>query len=147
MIRSEENRKKYNSYMKKYMNDLYQRKRIKIIEYLGGKCNECGSTNDLHVDHKDHTKKSFSLAKCWSYSWSILIEELKKCQLLCEECHLNKTKSEGSLAKTRTTKPRFIHGSYWTYHKHKCRCEKCIIGHQTHLQMRRDKHKNSKNDF
>jgi hypothetical protein len=29
--------------------------------------------------------------------WVILIDELSKCQLLCNDCHLDKSKLEGSL--------------------------------------------------
>ena len=65
-----------------------ERKKL-LIEMLGGKCESCGTTKNLQFDHIDPTTKSFSIAK--KYMCPIVFEEVKKCQLLCFNCHLEKT--------------------------------------------------------
>lgn len=86
---------------------------------LGGKCTFCGSTEKLEVDHINREDKSPLLRSGrrfnWSRSWSFILEELKKCQLLCDACHNNKTSEE---SKTTT------HG-LTMYKKHGCRCPIC----------------------
>ena len=68
-----------------------ERKKL-LIEMLGGKCESCGTTKNLQFDHIDPTTKSFSIAK--KYMSPVVFEEIKKCQLLCYECHLKKTSEE-----------------------------------------------------
>jgi len=68
-----------------------ERKKL-LIEMLGGKCKSCGTTKNLQFDHIDPTTKSFSIAK--RYRCKDVFEEIKKCQLLCYECHLKKTSEE-----------------------------------------------------
>jgi hypothetical protein len=48
-----------------------------------------------------------------------LLDELKKCQLLCATCHKKKTleKQEFGIESS--------HGTIWRYKKYKCRCDKC----------------------
>ena len=103
----------------------YQAKMQKIFDYLGGRCVKCGCVEDLHVDHINHLTKSFTIGENWSRSWDILEAELKKCQLLCKEHHLEKSKEEGSLAKGWNKQPRQTHGTVWSYSKYKCRCDLC----------------------
>lgn len=65
-------------------------RRTKVLEYMGGCCELCGSTDDLEIDHRDREFK-WTHRFC-SYSWSRIVAELKKCQLLCRDCHHEKTK-------------------------------------------------------
>jgi 5-methylcytosine-specific restriction endonuclease McrA len=54
-----------------------------------GPCVKCGSDKDLEVDHIDPaTKTSHNV---WSWTLERRNAELVKCQVLCYECHLNKT--------------------------------------------------------
>jgi len=103
----------------------YYVKKTKMLEYLGGKCVRCNSCTDLQIDHIDHLDKSFTVSTNWALSWDKLVVELDKCQLLCADCHLQKTMEEGSLKKSRTTQPQNLHGTVWMYSKRKCRCEAC----------------------
>ena len=79
-------------YHAKYNLNRYYQKREKYIKHLGGRCNLCNSTKNLHFDHIDSSKKSFPIGKYMTYSENIVLEELKKCQLLCDICHSQKTK-------------------------------------------------------
>jgi len=62
----------------------------RAIEFLGGKCtlcgyNKCPDAFDFH--HLDPTQKEFGIADAYCISWDRLVIELKKCQLLCSNCH------------------------------------------------------------
>lgn len=70
----------------------YHKLRAKYLELLGGKCCQCGSTNELHFDHIDPLQKKFTIGKHITYPKNVVLEELSKCQLLCDKCHIDKTK-------------------------------------------------------
>jgi predicted HNH restriction endonuclease len=62
----------------------------KAIEYLGGKCKDCGgvfhrSVYDFH--HLDESQKELALSKGRFMSWDKYKAELDKCVLLCSNCH------------------------------------------------------------
>lgn len=64
----------------------------KCVDFLGGKCVRCGyakcaSAFDFH--HRDPSKKDFQISEFRSrkYLSAIIIKELKKCDLLCANCH------------------------------------------------------------
>lgn len=66
-------------------------KKEKLVEQFGGKCIVCGykkyagALDFHHINPKD---KSFALSvKGLSYSWDSLVEEAKKCVLVCKNCH------------------------------------------------------------
>ena len=64
--------------------------KIKAIDYLGGKCVNCGYKNciaalDLH--HKGDEKKEFTISGGNLKSFEKLKSELDKCILLCSNCH------------------------------------------------------------
>jgi len=70
-----------------YQKEARRKKRIECVEYLGGKCVGCGTTENLQFDHIDRNTKSFQLAHKYGNSFAYLKPELDKCQLLCKECH------------------------------------------------------------
>jgi len=71
---------------------LYHKRRVKLIEQLGGKCAICGSTENLEFDHIDSSSKEIKIGECMSYDINLIQKELSKCQLLCKKCHIEKTK-------------------------------------------------------
>lgn len=89
-------KKKYNEYMNAYMKRKYSRRRAKAIVLLGGKCVKCGTQDKLHFDHIDPKTKINSIAQLSSCSEEKFKTELAKCQLLCDNCHKQKTLSDGS---------------------------------------------------
>lgn len=81
-----------NSYMNTYLKNKYYRMKKWAINILGGKCNKCGSRDNLEFDHMDENDKNFNISEFLrSYPVEKIEEELKKCQLLCEDCHKYKT--------------------------------------------------------
>lgn len=65
--------------------------RIKLIKENGLSCSICGynkSISALDFHHLDPTKKEFDLsARNMNRKYSSLLEESKKCILLCANCH------------------------------------------------------------
>jgi 5-methylcytosine-specific restriction endonuclease McrA len=67
--------------------DLINRRRK---DYLQDKsCVVCGATKRLEIDHIDPKTKTSH--RIWSWKDSRRIKELKKCQVLCKQCHIDKT--------------------------------------------------------
>lgn len=90
-------------------------KRRHLWFLANGPCRQCGSWDSLELDHIDPTTKvSHSV---WSWRAERREDELKKCQVLCHECHKAKTIAQFS-------KP-LVHGTINGYSKHRCRCEEC----------------------
>jgi hypothetical protein len=54
-----------------------------------GPCRRCGSWLDLELDHIDPTKKVTH--RVWSWKKEKREAELRKCQVLCYECHKKKS--------------------------------------------------------
>lgn len=57
-----------------------------------GPCAQCGSSENLEVDHKDPSQKVSH--RIWSLSKSKREAELAKCQVLCRVCHIEKSRIE-----------------------------------------------------
>jgi len=105
---------KYNAYMREYMLNRYHRRRAEAMLRIGGKCVDCGTTENLEFDHVDPTTKEFEISKIWSYSKTKLEYELEKCVLRCSFHHSQKSAIEQSVE----------HGKGNTGKKN-CRCELC----------------------
>lgn len=64
-----------------------------LKKYL--KCSRCGNEDYrvLDFDHKDRSKKSFCIGYAMSKGYGIekIKKEIKKCQVLCANCHRIKT--------------------------------------------------------
>jgi 5-methylcytosine-specific restriction endonuclease McrA len=118
MPRKDITKEEYNEYMRVYMLKRYHKQRLSMIEALGGECVECGSTEDLELDHINPSTKSFGLNHAWSKKPEAIKTELAKCQVLCKECHAKKSVYD------RGQSPA-THGSLTMYQYHKCRCEAC----------------------
>lgn len=60
----------------------------RLVDLSGGRCSKCGydrciAALDFH--HRDPSIKEFNLKT--SVPWDRLVEEAKKCDLLCANCH------------------------------------------------------------
>lgn len=66
------------------------RDKEKAIQIMGGKCIDCGFTGDHAVfdfHHLDGNTKEFTLGNIANRRWELIEKELKKCVLLCANCH------------------------------------------------------------
>ena len=77
---------------------LRKKRKQHLLERLGGKCvgykKVCGVTENLQFDHKNPEEKSFTITQKLTSTIEVLYEEVDKCQLLCPDCHLEKTKED-----------------------------------------------------
>ena len=83
-----------NEKIRKQQREYNKEKRAICLEYLGGKCVKCGTTHNLQFDHIKREGKKYNIAGRLTNDFTILKEELDKCQLLCVPCHLDKTAKE-----------------------------------------------------
>lgn len=110
---------------KKYLRERYASQRGAFVDFLGGCCSVCGSTESLEIDHINWREKSFSVGALWPRKkLPAVYEELKKCQLLCKAHHKEKTKRDLSEI-MRATRPPFKHGTFYGFMKAKCACDEC----------------------
>ena len=64
----------------------------RIVESMGGECCLCGykkCTSSLSLHHLDPTKKDFGIGaiRANPKNWSSIVQELRKCILVCNNCH------------------------------------------------------------
>ena len=70
-----------------------RRKKLRqmAVEYLGGRCMNCGYCRDikaLDFHHIDGSTKMFGLSdRGMTRSWEIIKKEVNKCVLVCANCH------------------------------------------------------------
>jgi hypothetical protein len=83
-------RRKAETY-RRWQKKARKERKQKLITLLGGKCEICGYNKSiwaLSFHHKDPTQKKFMLSvEGMLTKWDSLVEEIKKCQLLCMNCH------------------------------------------------------------
>lgn len=90
--------KDYNASINAYMKNRWEKRRAKAVEFLGGCCKRCGSTESLDFDHIDPKTKVMTIARASSRREEFFWEEVRKCQLLCKLCHIDKTAEDAKLA-------------------------------------------------
>jgi len=82
--------KKYQDCVNQHLRGI--KRKIELVEMMGGSCAACGYDRNyaaLSFHHMDKSKKSFQLdiRHCSNRKWDSLLEEVKKCKLLCVRCH------------------------------------------------------------
>lgn len=74
---------------------FFRKRKVSLIQLSGGACLDCGLAYDGHnaclfsFHHLDGSTKSFEIggAGLINHSWTVILTELKKCVMLCENCH------------------------------------------------------------
>jgi len=69
-----------------------RKRKLELIKLMGMKCERCGYDKNfaaMEFHHDDPTKKLFSLdlRSLSNRRWEVILEEVKKCRLLCSNCH------------------------------------------------------------
>jgi hypothetical protein len=100
--------------------DRYSKK-IKAINFLGGECECCGENNffKLEFHHLDSEKKEFNINELKSGRWSIIELEIKKCILVCRNCHTEIHYNDVIENRSNINKKTFLE------FKNEFKCEKC----------------------
>ena len=73
-------------------NERQMERKTKLVNLFGGACQECGYDKNysaLHFHHLDPDLKEFQLdsRKLANSSWEKILNEAKKCIILCANCH------------------------------------------------------------
>lgn len=90
-------------------------KKRRLEFFADKKCAVCGSTDSLDLDHIDPRQKASH--RIWSWSRERREEEIKKCQILCERHHQEKTNRDNGFG--------VVHGTQHGYSYYRCRCRPC----------------------
>jgi hypothetical protein len=117
-----------------YQNVLKWAKKIKAINYLGGKCDKCGDDNIFHLvfHHLESSNKEKCINNLKNNRWTIIEKELKKCQLLCNNCHAEvHYKQDFLTASSKDTVLRKINKNFCLDYKNN-KCEKCGYDNNEH---------------
>ena len=117
-----------NEYMAHYVAARRARRRATLQSILGDECVRCGSDEHLEFDHTDPATKSFKLSgSTLDKPWKELLIELAKCQLLCHDCHMDKSAGEKSVVE---------HGGGVSGKFH-CPCDLCLAKRSEYQRGRR----------
>jgi hypothetical protein len=76
--------------------NIYKRgwtRKKEIVSLAGGECQRCGYNKNIKVltfHHRDPSQKIFGLSvnNLWSKKWEVILEEFKKCDMYCQNCHM-----------------------------------------------------------
>ena len=116
-------------------------KKIKAIEILGGKCQICGNVN-MHELQFHHTSddKEIEISKLRGSRFSLIEKELKKCILLCRNCHRElhyNIKNDNKDIRIRGDKQIYL--EYKGNKCQKCSYDKCNAALEFHHRINNEK--------
>lgn len=69
--------------------DLFRTRRLLATELLGGRCVECGSTDDLRF-HRPGLGAIFRSLVAWNRKMPVFVKSLQDIKLLCKMCYRSK---------------------------------------------------------
>ena len=119
---------KRREYQREYQRSWIARRRA---EWMMGKvCAICGTCENLEIDHIIPLEKEHNIT--WSWSMPRLLEELSKCQILCNIHHMEKT-----IAYRKSMMSHGTRGMYTTG----CRCVDCTFSNKMYKRKMSAKQK------
>lgn len=123
------NRNKKTAYLRAYL----AKRKAALIEMLGGSCVACGSEEDLQFDHIEPWNQDFRIGSRLGLQWDKVLEEAKKCQLLCQPCHAEKTSAEMKVAAAggHGRRGKYVNG---------CRCPDCVYANSEYGRKWKARH-------
>lgn len=97
-----ENQRRYRSNNRERLNEQTRLHREEMRQYvyslIGDKCNVCGSRENLEFDHIHPHYKQEKLSLSLNRSKEFVTQEALKCQVLCRDCHKERTKTQRELS-------------------------------------------------
>jgi hypothetical protein len=89
----------YHARLAENSRKTFDRKANFVREYKDRPCVDCGKSYPYYVmdfDHRDPTLKVFSIGHDGAkFSYKKLKEEIEKCDVVCANCHRERTHSKG----------------------------------------------------
>jgi hypothetical protein len=85
-------------------------KKLKAFELLGNECKVCGDKNIFHFTfhHNSGEDKEYKIVNIWRNRWTAIEPEIRKCTLLCDNCHRELHYNEENSDKRRKTKELIV---------------------------------------
>lgn len=87
-------------------------KKVKAVNYLGGTCQICGNNNIFHFTfhHRNRSEKENGIGEIRCHRWSTILNEIKKCDLVCKNCHeeIHYTENIKKESPTKNSKKIFL---------------------------------------
>lgn len=125
-----------SSDMAEYMRIRRFERRIEASILLGGVCRRCYKPDDgrHQFDHIDPSTKVNNISDMLDLNWDVILLELEKCQLLCEDCHKAKT-----LIDLGQVSAKENHGTLSSYKY--CHCELCRAAKSAWMRDYRNRNK------
>lgn len=80
--------------VKRTLTRYHFKRRDLILSFKNRPCADClGWFNhwQMHFDHRDPKKKKFNIGGQYGRPIKILLREIKKCDVVCANCHANRT--------------------------------------------------------
>lgn len=117
--------------MAEYMAARREKRRNSLIDLAGGKCNQCGTIEELEFNHLDRSTKLFNLSGAGlDKPWAKILEEAAKCELVCSTCHRKYTNEQFASGEIRPWNDKtdlpYEHGTVRMYQERKCKCKLCV---------------------
>jgi len=87
-------KKEYHKLYNASKTERGRNQKISLIEMFGGECQDCHIKYNkqnaviFQFHHRDESEKKFALSQAYqNKSWDAILEEVKKCDLICGNCH------------------------------------------------------------
>jgi predicted Zn-ribbon and HTH transcriptional regulator len=89
---SQQDKDQLNNYLYISLAQRRNNRKIKLLMMFGMQCKKCGynkNTSALHFHHRNPEEKLFELSvrEVGGKSWDSILNEAKKCDVLCSNCH------------------------------------------------------------
>lgn len=84
----------FRSSPKFYRDRIYKRNATIVQKEKSKPCVDCGEKYNywqMQFDHRDQTKKKYEISWMESYGIKKLMDEIAKCDLVCANCHADRT--------------------------------------------------------
>jgi len=90
--------KAHPGYRQRYSASILSRfakQKLRIeTEYKTGPCADCGTAYPpwvMEFDHRNPAEKKFAISNAYRYTWARIVAEIAKCDLVCSNCHAERT--------------------------------------------------------
>lgn len=84
-----------------YRNDWVRKRRRRFDVLKTVPCTDCGAIYPPYImqwDHLPEFEKSFTIGSNWQYSEARILDEIAKCELVCANCHAERTHNRATVS-------------------------------------------------
>lgn len=92
-------------------NERWKQRKRKVIKLMGGCCCKCGYNKNINVfdlHHLEPKEKEYHWERMKKLKWNSIIQEIKKCILVCSNCHREIHSTEEDFILEGTDKDNFL---------------------------------------